>query len=582
MHSHSTPWVVGSFLAAAFATVALADSTDTVPGPKGAVRGDGPGSVLPAAIGVGKRAALPARRLTLVRLDPSRLLAEDALAARDFPGPKAMRIGVVRKFHPLHAPRRLRPGMKGVTPLPDGGLLWTMEIASPGAVGVRVHLASCVLPPGATLVAYDADEPTEAYGPWSNAGPHDSGEFWTPTIFGDRVRVELRVPAGAFGAPLLCIVDSIAHDYTAPAPVAPPGTHGQPKSADYCENDVQCDSTWASSAAHGVAHIEFVSGGSTYYCSGGLLNDKDGTTYTPWFLTANHCISTESEANSTQFYWDYYASSCGGAAPSLQSVPQSSGATLVATSSTSDVTLLRITGSVPSGRTFLGWTSVAPGTGTSIVGVHHPAGDVMKVSYGSITAEQQNFHDVVWTSGVTEGGSSGSPLFTTSQQVIGQLWGGASYCSQQSGVDSYGRFDISYVYLKPYINDITGTVTPPPGGGGGGGGDPPPGPGPVGQPPEFFFGLWEVATLGKGAFHEWRLGLLKPTYNPGHALKLKVQVKGRPGAWVKLTDPLGHVSVHPKGKSFVTTIYAGYWPLELHAAVNDLPKVLKVKVTKNW
>jgi hypothetical protein len=579
MQSRRIRWLVGAVTAAAFSAAAAADSTDTVPGPKGSVRGDGPGGVLPADLGAGKRAAAPARRVSLPPLDPSRLLAEDALALRDLPGPKARRIGLVRGFRPLRAPRELRPDLRGVARLADGGLAWTMEIASPGAVGVRVHFAHCVLPPGATVVVYDADEPTEAYGPWTGAGPHDTAEFWSPTVFGDRVRVELRVTADAVGAPLLLVADAIAHDYAQPAPVAPPGVTGNPKSAGYCENDVQCDAAFAADAAHAVARIEFVSGGTTYDCSGSLLNDKDPTTNTPWFLTANHCISAEPEANSIQFYWDYYAPTCGGAAPSLQSVPRSSGATLVVTSSQSDVTLVRITGTVPSGRAFLGWSSVSPGVGTAIYGVHHPAGDVMKISYGSITAEQQNFHDVVWTSGVTEGGSSGSPLLNANQQVLGQLWGGSSYCSQQSGVDSYGRFDVSYPLLKPYINDITGTTPPPPGGPPPGG---PPGPGPVGDPPEFPLGLWEGANLGHGAYYSWKVDVLRPTYPPNRTLKLKVQVRGRPGAWVKLTDPLGHVSIHPRGKSFVTTIYQGYWPLELHSAANDAPKFLKVRLSKNW
>jgi hypothetical protein len=583
MTSFSRLGLCGAALTATIAVSAFADSTETVRAPAGAERGDGPGRVPPAAAGTAKRAAVLARRRTLPRLDVSRLLAEDARETLDgLPGPKGRRTGVVRNLFPVRAPHRLRPGMKGVTALPGGGLAWTAEVASPGAAGLRLHFSRCVLPDGVSVVVYDADEPSESYGAFTGAGPHDTGAFWTPTVLGDRVRVELRVTADAVGAPLALALDRVAHQYASPEPMVLPGMHGQPKAAQSCEIDVQCDSSFSSTVAHGVARISFVSGGNTYDCSGCLLNDNDATTQTPWFLTAYHCISTLQEANSCQFYWDYYASGCGGTKPSLSSVPQSWGATLIATSSQSDATLLKITGSVPGGRSFVGWTSGAQTAGIAIYGVHHPAADVMKISYGSITFEQQDFHDVVWTNGVTEGGSSGSPLLNASQQVLGQLWGGSSSCSNQSGSDSYGRFDVSYPQFKPYIFDITGTVTPPPSGGGSPPPGPAPGPGPVGEAPEFFLGLWQGANLGKGAFRSWRMGILKPTYNPGHALKLKIEVKGRPGAWAKLTDPLGKVSIHPKGKSFVKTIYQGYWPLELHAAEKDAAKLLKVRVTKNW
>jgi hypothetical protein len=52
---------------------------------------------------------------------------------------------------------------------------------------------------------------------------------------------------------------------------------------------------------------------------------------------------------------------------------------------------------------------------------------------------------MIWTlnQGVTEGGSSGSALFTSSgRQLIGQLYGGYSSCANPTGADIYGRFDL--------------------------------------------------------------------------------------------------------------------------------------------
>jgi hypothetical protein len=52
-----------------------------------------------------------------------------------------------------------------------------------------------------------------------------------------------------------------------------------------------------------------------------------------------------------------------------------------------------------------------------------------------------------WDMGVTEGGSSGSPLFDNNGRIIGQLFGGESECigtADNGGYDIYGRFSTSW------------------------------------------------------------------------------------------------------------------------------------------
>jgi lysyl endopeptidase len=53
---------------------------------------------------------------------------------------------------------------------------------------------------------------------------------------------------------------------------------------------------------------------------------------------------------------------------------------------------------------------------------------------------------VNWNSGITEGGSSGSPLFDQNHRVVGQLGGGPSSCTATAACrqDAYGRFDNSW------------------------------------------------------------------------------------------------------------------------------------------
>jgi hypothetical protein len=132
-------------------------------------------------------------------------------------------------------------------------------------------------------------------------------------------------------------------------------------------------------------------------------------------------------------------------------VPRVAGATLLATSSSSDFTFMRLTGAMPSNRFFCGWTAGHQTSGEAIVGVHHPGGTQMRISYGTLLDPDGNFHLVQWSSGVTAPGSSGSPLFNPAKQVIGQLYGGSSSCADPQGLDEYGRFDKTYPWISSYL-----------------------------------------------------------------------------------------------------------------------------------
>jgi len=101
---------------------------------------------------------------------------------------------------------------------------------------------------------------------------------------------------------------------------------------------------------------------------------------------------------------------------------------------------------------YLGWNNedVTSNTGVTI---HHPQGDIMKISAYSTSlfstswlglAEGSHW-EVVWSPtdsgfGVTEGGSSGCPIFNNSGELIGTLTGGGASCSNPTSPDQYGKF----------------------------------------------------------------------------------------------------------------------------------------------
>jgi hypothetical protein len=105
--------------------------------------------------------------------------------------------------------------------------------------------------------------------------------------------------------------------------------------------------------------------------------------------------------------------------------------------------------------------------GTPTIDGHHPQGDLKKVSQGSVTAYSRwdsttsptQYLQVQWSSGTTEGGSSGSGLLTlagTQYVLRGGLRGGTALCSNLDGFDLFSRFDQIYPSISQYLGTSTG------------------------------------------------------------------------------------------------------------------------------
>ena len=183
---------------------------------------------------------------------------------------------------------------------------------------------------------------------------------------------------------------------------------------------------------------------------------NDGT---PYFLTANHCFSNPSSW-AFRFGWISPTPVCATTAPSTNGPTNLtiSGATEIARDAGSDFALVEINQAIPEDwdRVFAGWdrSEITP---DFTVGIHHPAGDIMKVCRDNdqpiqaINAGAQTWEITTagggWEIGVTEPGSSGSPLFDAEGRIIGQLYGGGAACSGtvDNGLyDYYGRLGVSW------------------------------------------------------------------------------------------------------------------------------------------
>ena len=206
--------------------------------------------------------------------------------------------------------------------------------------------------------------------------------------------------------------------------------------------------------------MEFVAGGSTFLCSGGLLNDKDDTSFIPYFLTARHCLSSQAVASTLEVFWDYFANGCLGPWPSLASRPRSSGALLLATGSASDFTFLRLL-SIPPNRVLLGWTTASQGSLTALHRISHPLGLPHAYSRTAVTlfsstcsgAPRPNYLYQFRDIGGIAGGSSGAPVLLPGGLTVGQLSGTCGVTGDgciDNQVD--GAFSTTFPSISQYIN----------------------------------------------------------------------------------------------------------------------------------
>jgi lysyl endopeptidase len=407
---------------------------------------------------------LPEVRLQAV--DTDALLREDSAAERGG-RVKALRYGVGRNL-------RVSVQDGNWYELADGSRLWAGEIVSTGALGLRLHLEDVRLPAGAELAiyapsasdpargivksGYSLDDP-ERYVEFFEASAYTKSRFWTGSFFGERVRIEYKAPAGAAADALPFGVDRLQHLYLDPVNRLAKSLVG--KDAGSCENDVTCYPEWQD-LSHAVSGVGFI-GDDSLFCTGQLLNSQSQD-FTPYWLTANHCLDNAGDAESVEFFWFYQSAQCNGNPPSLTTVPRSQGATLLSTNPTSDYTLLMVNGALPDGLYWAGWTGKAVPEGTDATAVHHPSGDYKRISFGfkDNNSECYDFRGtdglqlvrITWLDGVTEPGSSGSGIFRSdTQQLFGQLFFGPSSCgaSQADRFDCYGSFVTTYSRIKSFL-----------------------------------------------------------------------------------------------------------------------------------
>lgn len=333
----------------------------------------------------------------------------------------------------------LNTGVKDV--LPDGTKIWRLRIYSKDALTLNFRFSNYKLPVGSKLYIFNS-ETKFALGAFTSFNNQEDWVFATTLIEGESAVLEYEEPAGAAFRGVL-ILDRVTHGYRDAFEHAKAfGSSGA------CNKNVACpEGTGWENQARSVCMLVVNGNG---FCSGALINNTslDGT---PYVLTAEHCTVNHSYYSSWVFWFNWQSDTCSNPATSPQH-HSISGSTLKAKNAVSDFCLVQMSSKPPDDFNvyYSGWDhsgTISP-YGACI---HHPNGDIKKITLAGDSIRPETYESYPcwranWTAGVTEPGSSGSPLFDNLHRIIGQLYGGPSSCSvtPDNMRDYYGRLSVSW------------------------------------------------------------------------------------------------------------------------------------------
>ena len=341
---------------------------------------------------------------------------------------------------------------------------WTLDIKSKGAESLNLAFTEFHLPENSSL---QIDSITDNSGPihFTESDNEDHGQLWTPLFKSDNLSLKLSAPTHLV-ADIKMNITKVNHGFRSA------GSHfkiSNNTSGD-CQIDVICSA--ADNSDYGplidifrdqIKSVGAYTLNGVDTCSGALINNTRND-LRPFFLTAEHCGISPSNAASMVVYWNHENTSCR-AVGSVQNRQEgdgpttqfNTGAILRAEHAPSDFALVELDDPINTdhGPFFAGWNR-SPENPEMTIGIHHPGVSEKRISFDMDPTTITDFLSAridnnakflrigAWDFGTTEPGSSGSALFDDKGRIIGQLTGGYSECGGDLGPDYYGRLHTSW------------------------------------------------------------------------------------------------------------------------------------------
>ena len=326
---------------------------------------------------------------------------------------------------------------------------YLIKLKAPTVYSLSLHFSDFFLSENAKMFIYTDKEVT---GPITQK-QNNPDNFWATIPYkGEEITIEINVPKAEANKSRL-IVSKVFLGY---ADIS--GEYfGSPGSSAACNRNVACpEGAGWDNERRSVATIN-LGGGSL--ATGVLIMNACGTNI-PYLLTADHILGTNSTVGQYVFQFQYWSTDCATNTGYHDNI-QYNGSQLRARHAESDFALLELN-QIPNPNLeifYAGWSRSSQ-PATSATGIHHPKGDLMKISRDinpvipvSFFGGAADHWRAIFDQGIVQPGSSGSPLFDQNHRIVGQLSGDQNnacpttnnpcFCTQ-TPIGEYGRFDFAW------------------------------------------------------------------------------------------------------------------------------------------
>jgi hypothetical protein len=363
--------------------------------------------------------------------------------------------------------------------LPNGDRIWRLRVVSPGALSLNFLYDKFVVPEGALFFIYNdlqvEKNNNNLIGAFSSEHS-SSGLYATDVLKGSTAVLEYYEPRAVRGKGTIA-VSSVVYGYRDAFAYLKSLTPSSKNNADGEMASLSCQVDVNSPAGANYQTVKrsvalVLTNSGTAFCSGSLINNS-GTSYRPYFLTALHCTRQTSgvldatNIQSLQSWLFKFNAESGG----LQPITYGNGCTFRAAHPGSDMLLVELNQKVSTSLFLNGWSNISTTPAAPVAAVHHPRGDLKKISVSNNPLFSQsisllgfnyaiqawsvnwNFNNNINVGGLLEIGSSGSPLFNQQFRIVGQA--ASTEQTAQCGIQQtafFGRFDISWPFVQSWLN----------------------------------------------------------------------------------------------------------------------------------